>query len=148
MFTLLGSVLGFLTALAPKLIGLWNDRQDRKHELAMMDAQSVIQERLGEQKIEAMGVDADIRDMESVREHDQTLMRQASGFVVNLAASVRPVITYAFFIEFVALSLALMFGWMEPYQYEVIWDEDMKAIFAAIMSFWFSSRTLNRQGHS
>lgn len=37
MITLLGSLLGFLSSAFPEVLRHWQDRQDRKHELHILD---------------------------------------------------------------------------------------------------------------
>ena len=65
--------------------------------------------------------------------------------VVNLAASVRPVLSYLFFLEFFILTLCVNMGWIGLEQYHAIWNNEMQAIFAAVVSFWFGSRTMARR---
>jgi len=46
MLTLLGSLLGFISSAFPDLLKIWQDKQDRKHELQILDRQ-MEQMRLG-----------------------------------------------------------------------------------------------------
>ncbi len=39
MLTLLGSLLGFISSAFPDLLKIWQDKQDRKHELEILDRQ-------------------------------------------------------------------------------------------------------------
>ncbi|WP_019223831.1 hypothetical protein [Bartonella rattaustraliani] len=39
MLTLLGSLLGFLSSAFPDLLKIWRDKEDRKHELAILQLQ-------------------------------------------------------------------------------------------------------------
>jgi hypothetical protein len=39
MLTLLGSLLGFISSAFPDLLKLWQDKQDRAHELQILDRQ-------------------------------------------------------------------------------------------------------------
>jgi len=62
---------------------------------------------------------------------------------------VRPVITYCFFGLFLAIEItllreALKSGMEVAEALMVLWDEDTKAIFAAIISFWFGSRAIDK----
>ena len=145
MLSLLGSLLGFGTSFLPKVMGYFQDKQDKKHELAMIAAQAEAQARLEGARLQAMRIDADIRETESLHRHDSNLQSQASQWVINLAASVRPILTYLFFIEFFALTLAVNMGWIDLEQYAAIWNTEMQAIFAAVVSFWFGQRTFGRQ---
>jgi hypothetical protein len=66
-----------------------------------------------------------------------------------LQKSVRPVITYAFFGLFAAIEIALLQetlsnGTPLSEALNTLWDDDTKAIFAAIISFWFGSRAVEK----
>ena len=61
----------------------------------------------------------------------------------------RPVITYLFFglfvlIEITLLREAIKTGMDVSSAIQILWDEDTKAIFAAIVSFWFGSRAIDK----
>ena len=70
MLTLLGSLLGFISSAFPDLLRLWQDHQDRKHELAILDRQ-MEQMRLGHtQRLEEIAVEADIAESKALYRHD------------------------------------------------------------------------------
>jgi len=48
MLTLLGSLIGFLSSFAPSLIKLWQDKQDKQHELKLLEKQAELNLKLGE----------------------------------------------------------------------------------------------------
>ena len=148
MLSLLGSLLGFATSFLPKLMGYFEDKRDKAHELAMITAQTEAQVKLQGVKLEAMHVSADIRGDEALLKHDRKLASRASQWVVNLAATVRPVLSYLFFVEFFALTLCVNMGWVTIRAYECIWNDDAQAIFAAVVSFWFGSRTMARKSQT
>ena len=148
MLSLLGSLLGFATSFLPKIMEHVQDRRDKAHELKMIQAQTDAQVKLEGVRLEAMHVSADIRGEEALLKHDSSLNRHASQWVVNLAASVRPVLSYLFFAEFLVLSLCVNAGWMSLAQYAAVWSDDAQAIFSAIVSFWFGSRTMARRAHT
>ena len=70
MLTLLASLLGFATSSLPKLLNLWQDKQDRQHELAILDRQ-MEQMRLGHhQYLEEIQVQADALERQSLYSYD------------------------------------------------------------------------------
>ena len=148
MLTLLGSVLGFGTSFLPSVLGFFQAKSDQKHELAMIDKQSRAAARVASFRLDETHVDAGIREVESLHEHDAAITENASTWVKNLSASVRPIITYLMFIEWAGLTVAVMMKWMTWASYNAIWDEPAQALFAAVISFWFGSRTFNRKSHS
>ena len=64
MLSLLGSLLGFGTSFLPKVMDFFQDKQDKKHELEVMEVQIRQQKELATQKLEAINVEADIREIE------------------------------------------------------------------------------------
>ena len=107
MLTLLGSLLGFVTSAFPDLLKLWQDHQDRRHELSILDRQ-MEQMKLGHsQRLEEIAVEADIAESQALYKHD----KQPSGvkWVDGLRASVRPVITYAFFLLFTTVKASALY---------------------------------------
>ncbi|MBC8242327.1 MAG: hypothetical protein ISR50_16580 [Alphaproteobacteria bacterium] len=149
MLSLFGSLLGFGTSFLPKIMDFFQDRQDKAHELAVMTRQMELQLKLQEagavQKLEAINVDADIRETEALHKEQTRITLKASQGFINLSASVRPVISYLFFFEFLLLSVAVFMDWMTEPQYTMIWNNEMQAIFAAVVSFWFGQRTFGRK---
>ena len=147
MLTLLGSLLGFVTSAFPDLLGLFRDRQDRMHELAILDRQ-MEQARLGhQQRLEEIEVQADIAESKALYKHDQPV---GVAWVDTLRASVRPIITYAFFGLFASVKgsglyvLVTVEGLLFAEALPQIWDPETQALFAAVMSFWFGSRTFTK----
>jgi len=55
-------------------------------------------------------------------------------WIAGLSASVRPMITYTFFILYIGLKVAdfLKVGHMAP-----IWTDEDQGIFCAVIGFWF-----------
>ena len=108
-------------------------------------------------ELRAAGFDHDMKmfetkaaDDEHARliEHDISI-NKGTGFIAGLQKSVRPVITYCFFILFAVIEVnllqqALASGADLSGALDTLWDEDTKAIFAAIISFWFGSRAVEK----
>ena len=145
MLSLLGSLLGFGTSFLPKVMDFFKDKQEKAHELRLMDKQLENQKVLGAQKLQMTHVEADIRESEALLKHDANLQNKASPFVVNLAASVRPIVSYLLFLEIFILTFAVQFGWMDQEQYKLIWNNEMQAVWAAVVSFWFGRRAMARK---
>ncbi len=146
MLTLLGSLLGFITSAFPQLLGLIKDWQDRRHEPAILDRQMEMQRQGHTQRLEEIAVAADIAESQALYRHDA----QPSGvkWVDGLRSSVRPMITYAFFLLFAAVKgsglylLIAVEGLVLAEALPRIWDDETAALFAAVVSFWFGARSL------
>jgi hypothetical protein len=64
-------------------------------------------------------------------------------------ASVRPVITYAFFGLFIATKIIVMIkvmnaggDWMQGV--ELMWDDETAGLMSAILAFWFGNRAVSK----
>ena len=145
MLSLLGSLMGFGTSFLPKGMDYFQDKQDKAHELKLMAAQIDQQKVLGEIKLQHMHVEADIKETAALMRHSSKLQSKASPFITNLAASVRPCITYLLFLEFAALSVCVNMDWITMEQYKMIWNDEFQAVWAAVVSFWFGARTMARK---
>jgi hypothetical protein len=148
MFSLIGSVLGFGTSFLPKILGYFQQKQDNAHELKMIIAQTEAQTKLEHVRLEGVNIEADISETEALHKEQTKITIKASQWVINLNATVRPVMTYLLFIEFMVLTILLATGAIGAGDYSMIWDEPMQALWAAVVSFWYGSRTFNRGGHS
>ena len=145
MISLIGALLGFGTSALPKIMGYFQDKQDKSHELKLMDKQLEQQIQIGNQKLDMVHVEADIRETEALLKSQTSLTKQSSQWITDLAASVRPVITYLLLAEFVLLTFMLAGGYIDNAMYSLIWSDEVVGIWAAVVSFWFGSRTFNRK---
>ena len=144
MLSLLGSLLGFTSSFLPKVIDYFQDRRDKAHELALLDLQIAAQRDSHLQRLEEINIDADIREAESLHRHDRKV---GIGWVDALRGSVRPVVTYIMVLEFVFVKSAamyLIFGadGVNLATLNMVWDDETRALLAAILSFWFGHRAL------
>ena len=145
MLSLIGSLLGFGTSFLPKVLSFFEEKRDQAHELKLMDKQLEQQIKLGEQKLQFINVDADIRETEALQKNQAQITMKSSTWVVNLSATVRPVMTYLLFIEFMVLTFMLAFNWIDLQMYDRIWSNEIQAVWDAVVSFWFGQRSFNRK---
>jgi hypothetical protein len=147
MITLISTIFGVLSGLLPNIIKIFEKKLDYKHEIELtkikMDA---AREGLVLQ-LQVEGLKTDIAEGESLRKHDSDI--EYTGFWAALRASIRPVITYAFFIVFVGIKVAAFWVLVErnatPTELlTLVWDNETMAIFSAIIGFWFGSRSIEK----
>ena len=146
MLSLLGSLLGFGTSFLPKVMDYFQDRSDKAPELQVMEVQIRQQKELASQKLEMVNVEADIREVEALQ---KSMQPTGVAWVDGLRGSVRPVITYAFFGLFVFVEVSAYLsltaaGVSGLDAVNAVWDEDTKALFAAVIAFWFGGRAISR----
>ena len=146
MISLLGSVLGFGTSFLPSILGFFEKKQANKQELLMLEAKAKYASELSKLKLKELDAEADIEEVKGLYKHAESLAQSnKSTFVSALQASVRPVITYAFFAIFAFVKITYVIVAVQegrdvlPAILEA-WDDESKTIFAAIISFWFGNR--------
>ena len=146
MLSLLGSVLGFGTSFLPSILGFFEKGQSNKHELKMLEAKAKYADTLSKLKVQELDAQADIEEVKGLYKHAESLAQaNKSTFVSALQASVRPVITYAFFTVFAFVKvtyvvMAVRSGTEVLPAILEAWDSESQTIFAAIISFWFGNR--------
>lgn len=140
MITLLGSLLGFLSAAFPDFLKLFRDAQDRKHELKILELQMQQQAQGHSNRLEEIQVNADITESQALYRTYNTGIR----WVDALNGTVRPVIAYSFFLLYAVVKV-MQFSAGLPW---LLWTEEDQAIFAGIISFYFGQRAMSklRQG--
>jgi maltodextrin utilization protein YvdJ len=171
MITLLSTIVSFLMGGLPKLLDAFQDRADKKHELALAQMQIQrelemrkagfeAQERIEHIKTEQLEIEtkssektaligAQQAEMQAIYAHDMSLNEGTSQWMHNLRASVRPVITYGFFFLLVVTDLALIWHGINlnvsfDKLAEQIWTTETQTLFAAIVSFHFGGRAFGK----
>ena len=154
MLTAISAVIGFLGSIVPAILKMFQQRQDNKHELAMMEAQVNAQKILGQQRLEEVGIKADVDEALAVLESAKPIttgVKWADAFVSIYNSSVRPTVTYAFFIMYALVKYSNYQSMKSFYSnltwYAVVdkmWTEADMAIFCTIISFWFGSRAMGK----
>ena len=142
MLTLLGSLLGFVSSAFPKIFEMFQAKEDNKLKLQMLQMQIEAFKSNQEFDLKVFNEKKDFAERKLLIDHD---IAMKDNF---LSASVRPIITYLFFIIFAAVKISMIVHAVnETNFYEAMkstWDEETQAIFAAIISFWFGSRAIQK----
>ena len=171
MLTLLSTLVSFLAGGLPKLLEFFQDRSDKRHELELAQLQIQRELELRKQGFEAQErvehirteqlaleantqrgvavIDAQKAELQAIYAHDTALNEGTSQWMKNLRASVRPVITYGFFLLLVAIDVALVWhaftnnvGFQELAGQ--LWDDETQALFASIIAFHFGGRAFGK----
>lgn len=143
MLTLLGSLLGFLSSGLPKVFEFFQKKEENKLKLEMLKMQIEAVKQNREFDLKLYETKKDYMEQELLINHDIAIKDNW------LASSVRPVITYLFFFIFAAVKIsmichAIYTGDNFYNAMQMAWDEETQAIFAAIISFWFGSRAIQK----
>ena len=171
MLTILSTLISFLMGGLPKLLDFFQDRNDKKHELAL--AQMQIERELELRKVgfEAQGrveqihtqqleletnakatenlVNAQVAEMNAIYQHDESLNEGTSQWMKDLRAGVRSFITLGFFFLLVFVDVGLfIYGYNRGVEFpqlaEKLWDSNTQALFASIVAFHFGGRAFGK----
>lgn len=168
MLTILSTLLSFLMGGLPKLLGFFQDRADKLHELELAQLQITreielrkagfeAQERVEHIHTEQMQIQAEtnaqgyrLQERQSLYAHDIEIGKGASQWVTNARAMVRPTLTYGMFLLLVFVDVA---GFVYAYHTNVpfsecldqLWDSDTQLIWASIVAFWFGSQAFEKK---
>ena len=156
MLSILSGILGFATSGLPSVLDFFKQKGDQKHEQAMArlemeramemaKAGFASQEKIEEFETDQVEMETYAQERIALYKHDEKLSEGASPWVLNLRASVRPVITYIFvfillFVDIVGMWWAIKSGVDFVTAINIIFSEEEMAIFASIIGFWFGSR--------
>ena len=161
MMTMISTFLSFLAGGLPKILSIFQDRQDKRHELALVAAQKerelalaergfLAQAKVEEIKLEQIQTQTAGEERQALYQHDIEIGKGASQWMINLRASVRPVVTYIFVLELVALNIAgVWYAWHQGVPFaaamENVFSDDEMAILASIIAFHFGGRAFSQK---
>lgn len=145
LLTILSSLFGVISGVIPNVVKIMEVKQDHKHEIELTKLRMEAAAKGLELTAISEGAKADAAEGESVRQHDSSI--HTTGFIEELRASIRPVITYGFFILFCSIKIAIVYIMVQKDYNPIdivnaVWDENTMAIFACIISFWFGNRSM------
>lgn len=150
--SVLGGLLGFGGSIAPTVLDIYDKKQERAHIEKMKNIE-IEAAKLGQQFVlQGQEVAADTAELTALLAHDSSLETE-SKWLQAIRASVRPVVTYAFFALFLLVKLSALYVAFVvqsvplPVALLSIWDGDTAAIFAAVIGFWFGNRSVSKFGY-
>lgn len=167
MLSLISTLGGLLISGLPKLLEFFQDKADKKHELALAEMQTIREKELAvmgfaaQAKVEeirsdqiAMQTEAEMT--KAAYEHDAKVLEKAAGWVSSYVGTVRPTVTYLFVLELIAINLWLTYFMVthpglvvtvdDVIKYsEIIFSGDEMAMLGGIIGFWFGSRNWNKK---
>jgi hypothetical protein len=168
MITLLTTLLSFLAGGLPKLLGFFQDRADKAHEIALARMQIErelelrkagfeAQAKIEEIRTDQLQINADVsmaqaalQEKQALYAHDIAIGQGASTWVINARAMVRPAITYGMFallcfINIFGAAYAWKLGTPFAEVIATLWDADTQIIWASVISFWFGSQAFSKK---
>ena len=162
MLSLISTLGGLLISGLPRVLDFFQDKADKKHELALAQAQTerelalaregfLAQQKVEEIRTDQIAMQTEAQMQNAALAHDEKVMEKASGWVVNYVGTVRPTVTYIFVLELVVINLFLAWNIIVMpgiitnmddviKMADVVFSEDEMAMLGGIIGFWFGSR--------
>jgi hypothetical protein len=167
MLSLISTIGGLLVSGLPSLLGFFQDKADKKHELElaqmqterelqMMERGFIAQQKVEEIRTDQVEMQTAAQMQNAALDHDKKVMERASTWVVNYVGTVRPTVTYLFVIELVLINFWLCYKLFSmpglitgvddlTIISEMIFSSDEMAMLGGIIGFWFGSRNWDKK---
>ena len=150
--TLLGGVFGGVLRLAPEVLKFFDAKNERGHELRMLEAEMKFAQVKGEIAMRQTEAQMTMAEVDAIGEafKEQSATAQAAGKVVAaISALVRPFVTYLFVVAYALVKvagylIALEQGGEWKSVITTMWSVDDMAVLNMILSFWFVGRVYER----
>ncbi|WP_375318953.1 hypothetical protein [Candidatus Tisiphia endosymbiont of Oplodontha viridula] len=143
MIAILSAFIGFCSSFIPEILHFLKDKKDKEHELKLIDMQLKALKTGHSARLEEIQIKAD-NDENKYLYHYAGIQtaNNNNNWVDFLATSVRPMITYIFFLLYVALKIAIFIKFGASI--DTIWSGEDQGIFCAVIGFWFGHRAFGR----
>ena len=151
LLTVFTTLLGIFSSIIPSVLNYFTRKQEIKYELEL--ATLKINAAIQGIKVEAALADggALVEEGKSLRSHDLAITY--SSTLETLRASVRPIITYTFFLMFIGIKglvayTILKSGGLTLQNAQLftnaVFDDATTAIFGTLVGYWFGSRSMTK----
>jgi hypothetical protein len=162
MFSLISTLGGLLVSGLPSLLGFFQDKSDKKHELElaqmqtdrelqMMERGFIAQSKVEEIRTDHIMMETDAEMTKAAYAHDAKVLEKAAPWASTFVATVRPIVTYLFVAELFIINVGIgvylfthgtLITNVDDFlrATEMIFSEDEMAMLGAIIGYWFGSR--------
>jgi hypothetical protein len=162
--SLIGALLGGIFRCIPEILGFFDKKNERAHELAMQDKQMAYAKIQGEQKREEIGAqsqaDWDKGTLDALKAAiaSQTVTFQKTGYAlvdflmalaVFISSTIRPAVTYIVVSLYCAMKICLIVSSVQAGAglvevATILWTENDQGILTGILNFWFLGRVFDK----
>jgi multidrug resistance efflux pump len=162
MFSLISTLGGLLVSGLPSLLGFFQDKSDKKHELElaqmqtdrelqMMERGFLAQAKVEEIRTDQVMMETDAEMTKAAYAHDAKVLEKAAPWASTFVATVRPIVTYLFVAELFIINIGIgvylfnhgtLITNVDDFlkATDMIFSEDDMAMLCAIIGYWFGSR--------
>lgn len=153
---LASSLVGGVLRIVPEALKLFDRKNERAHELAMLNTEMEFAKTRAEGEMRQADANLTGKEIDAMaqalKEQGQTA-RAAGWFVAALSALVRPLVTYWFVtmystVKIVGMTMAVAAG--ADWQQVLVssWTEEDMAMLWMLLTFWFVGRVWERKSRS
>ena len=162
MLSLISTLGGLLISGLPSVLGFFQDKSDKAHELElarmqtereiqMMERGFAAQAKVEEIRTDQVMMQTDADMTKAAYEHDAKVLEKAAGWVSSFVGTVRPMVTYLFVAELFVINVGIgVYVFNHPgiinniddlikIANEIFSDDEM-AMLGGIIGYWFGSR--------
>jgi len=159
--TLLSTFMSFLAGGLPKLLAFFQSKSDNNHELEMAKLQNerelalaaqgfAAQQKVEEIRSDQIAMQTQAATQAALLNHDVEIGKGASRWMINLRASVRPVVTYIFVADLIFAGVAgFWYAWNTGVPFDLmlskIFSDDEMQILSSIIAFWFGTQAFQKK---
>jgi hypothetical protein len=162
MLSLISTLGGLLISGLPNVLGFFQDKSDKAHELdlaklqterelQMMERGFIAQAKVEEIRTDQVMMQTDADMTKAAYEHDAKVLEKAAPWASTFVATVRPMVTYLFVIELFIINVGIgIYVFTHPGMItgvedllkisDEIFSDDEMAMLGGIIGFWFGSR--------
>jgi hypothetical protein len=167
MLSLISTLGGLLISGLPNVLGFFQDKSDKKHELELAKMQTerelqllaagyAAQAKVEEIRTDQVSMQTDAEMTKAAYEHDAKVLEKASPWVSSFVGTVRPVVTYLFVAELFIINVGIgvylfnhgtLITNVDDFikATDMIFSEDEMAMLGGIIGYWFGSRGWKRK---
>ena len=143
MIAILSAFIGFFSSFLPEILHFLKDKKDKEHELKLIGLQIKASNTIHSARLEEIQIQADNDESKYLYQYAgmQIANNSNNNWVDFLSTTVRPMITYIFFLLYIALKLTIFIKFGAS---DTIWSSEDQGIFCAVIGFWFGHRAFGR----
>lgn len=145
MMTLLASLLGFITSAIPKGMEIYQDIQDKKHEVELFKLQIDAMTISHSQRVEEIAIESDVEQNKNIYKTFYSNVKWIDG----LNALIRPILALSFFslytyVKYTQFTYIGDAGLPLSVYLDILWTVEDQSIFASVIAFYFGNRTFDK----
>jgi hypothetical protein len=162
MLSLFSTLGGLLISGLPSVLGFFQDKSDKAHELElakmqtereiqMMERGFAAQAKVEEIRTDQVMMQTDADMTKAAYEHDAKVLQKAAPWASTFVATVRPMVTYLFVAELFVINVGIgIYVFTHPGMVtgvedllkisDEIFSDDEMAMLGGIIGYWFGSR--------